>query len=396
LEKREAMRPDTVQAAVMTGPGAIELRQYPYPRPQIGESVVRVIAVGICGTDKHTYRGETSQYAGTSHARQVPYPLIPGHEIVAVVDDPKGQDLERDSEGMALAPGDRIVVAPDVACGRCYFCRGSFPYYYCEALQDYGNSLSCDRPPHLFGAWAEHMFLLRGTKVFRVPDLLPTEVAVLTEETAVTHGLDSARHIAALRGGDVFAESVVVFGVGPLGMCHCIKAQALGAATLIAVDVSSARLAAAKNVLGASLVLDASRLSRTERREAVYGSTAGRGADVVVDCTGQMGSLGEAVDLVRQGGVVVEAGAFVDLGPAADFHPAAVCSKEVAVLGVGGERAEHYSGALRLLAKMSERFPLTDLISHRFPLSAAKEAIETATDPSSLKVLVTPGMVEWA
>lgn len=385
------MTPAKVRAAVMTGPSAIELREYPYPLAQPGESVVRVSAVGICGTDKHTYRGETAQYAGTAHARQVPYPIVPGHEIVAVVDDPEAQGLVSDSEGVPLAPGDRVVVAPDIACGKCYFCRGSFPYYYCEALEDYGNSLSCEVAPHLFGGWAEHMYLLKGTKVFRVPDGLPTEVAALTEEMAVTHGLDTARCVAALRGGDVFGETVVVLGVGPLGMCHCIKAQALGAGALVAVDISAARLEAARGILGASLTLDASRLTREERRDAVYGATAGRGADIVVDCTGQMESLGEAVDLVRQGGVVVEAGAFVDTGEAPGFRPAAVCTKEVAVLGVGGERAEHYSGALRVLANLTTRLALPQLVSHRFGLSEATQAIETSMAPSSLKVLITPG-----
>jgi threonine dehydrogenase-like Zn-dependent dehydrogenase len=382
-----------VEAAVMTGPGSIEIRQYPCPETGPGECVVRVAAAGICGTDKHTYRGEASQYAGTAHARQIPYPVIPGHEVVAVVDDPQAQGLERDSEGAALAAGDRVVVAPDVPCGRCYFCRGSFPYYYCEALQDYGNSMTCAEPPHLFGGWAEHMYLLRGTRVFKVPDGVPTEVAVLTEEVAVTHGLDLARCVAALRGGDVFAESIVVLGVGPLGMCHCVKAQALGAGTLIAVDTSASRLRAARDILGASLTFDASRLSHDERREAVYEATSGRGADIVVDCTGEMDSLSEAVSLVRQGGVVVEAGAFVDLGTSR-FHPAAVCAKEVAVLGIGGERAEHYSAALRLLERTSAQLGLARLVSHRFSLQDAKEALEAAIDPSSLKVLITPGGAE--
>ncbi len=380
-----------VEAAVMTGPGSIELRRYPYPEPGPGEAVVKVAAVGICGTDKHTYRGEASQYAGTLHAREVPYPIIPGHEIVAVVEGPGAQGLEADSEGTRLAAGDRVVVAPDLPCGKCYFCRGSFPYYYCEALHDYGNSLSCDDPPHLFGGWAEYIYLFPGARFFRVPDGISTEVAVFTEEMAVTHGLDTARSIAAQRGGDVFSETVLVMGVGPLGMCHCIKAQAIGAGALIAMDTSVARLEAAADLLGASLTLDAGRLSRLERRQAVEEATGGRGADVVVDCTGSMDALGEAVELVRQGGVVVEAGPFVDLGGGEHFRPAVVCSKEVAILGVGGERSDHYSGALRLLQKTSERLRLADLISHRFPLGAAQRAIETASGSSSLKVLITPG-----
>ena len=194
------MKPGQVEAAVMTRPGAIELRCFPFPHPGRGEAVVKVAAAGICGTDKHTYRGEAAQYAGTAHAREVPYPIIPGHEFVATIDDPGEQGLETDSEGVALAAGDRVVVAPDLPCGTCYFCRRSFPYYYCESLDDYGNSLCSDKAPHLFGGWAEYMFLLAGTRVFRVPDDVPTEVAVLTEELAVTHGLDAARYVAASRG----------------------------------------------------------------------------------------------------------------------------------------------------------------------------------------------------
>jgi L-iditol 2-dehydrogenase len=376
----------------MTGPGSIELRRYPYPEPRPGDAVVKVVAAGICGTDKHTYRGEASQYAGTQHARKVPYPVIPGHEIVAIVEDPRAQGLEADSEGTKLAAGDRVVVAPDLPCGRCYFCRGSFPYYYCEALHDYGNSLSCADPPHLFGGWAEYMYLFSRARYFRVPDGILTDVAVLTEEMAVTHGLDTARSIAAQRGGDVFSETVVVMGVGPLGMCHCIKAQAIGAGALIAIDTSATRLEAAANLLGAALTLNPREVGRPERREAVEEVTRGHGADVVVDCTGSMEALGEAVELVRQGGVVVEAGAFVDLAAGGDFRPSVVCSKEVAILGVGGERSDHYSGALRLLARASERLRLPDLISHRFSLYAAQAAIETAMGSSSLKVLITPGI----
>jgi threonine dehydrogenase-like Zn-dependent dehydrogenase len=388
---RQALTPVQVEAAVMTGPGALEIRHYPFPEPAPGDVVVKVVTAGICGTDKHTYRGEAAQYAGTAHARKVPYPIIPGHEVVAMVEDPEGQGLGTDSDGVVLAAGDRIVVAPDLPCGTCYFCRRSFPYYYCESLDDYGNSLCSDKAPHLFGGWAQYMYLLSGTKVFRVPDELPTEVAVLTEEMAVTHGLDTARYVAASRGGDLFSEVVAVMGVGPLGMCHCIKAQAIGAGSVIAIDTSPARLDAAATVLGASLTIDAARLARSERHQAVYDATGGRGADVVVDCTGSMDGLGEAVDLVRQGGVVVEAGAFVDLGAGDDFRPAAICSKEVAVLGVGGERSEHYSAALRLLDKMSGHVKLADLISHQFPLTSAREALETAMAASSLKVLIVPG-----
>ncbi len=95
------------------------------------------------------------------------------------------------------------------------------------------------------------------------------------EELAVTHGLDTARYVAASRGGEVFSVVVVVMGVGPLGMCHCIKAQAIGAGTLIAIDTSPVRLRAAATVLGAAITIDAAELARVERRDAVHDATGG-------------------------------------------------------------------------------------------------------------------------
>ena len=208
---------------------------------------------GICGTDKHTFRGESKQYAGTPHERDLTYPLICGHENVGEVVATGG--AVADSEGRPLKPGDRIVPGANVACGKCHFCRNGYPYYLCEHLEDYGNSLHCGRAPHLFGGWSEYMYLLPRTPIFRVPDDLPDSVAVLTEIMAVTHGVETAQALIGLVGGYRFAHSVAVLGVGPLGLCHLIKAKLLGAASLIATDRLPSRLAMAR-AFGATLTLD--------------------------------------------------------------------------------------------------------------------------------------------
>ena len=210
-------------AAVMQGPGQLEVAEFPRPEPRDGEVLMRVLLSGVCGTDKHTYRGETKQYAGTAHERELRYPLICGHENVGVVEE-VGPGGALASDGRPLSPGDRIVPGANVPCRRCHFCLAGAPYYFCENLDDYGNSLGCSDPPHLFGGWAEHMVLLPGTPIFRVPDVLPDEVAVLTEPMSVTHGLDTARSLAPGLGGTAFGDSVAVVGVGPLGLCHLVKA----------------------------------------------------------------------------------------------------------------------------------------------------------------------------
>ena len=191
-----------VRAAVMHGPGRLTVERFPEPDPAPGAAVLRMLYSGICGTDKHTWRGESLQYAGTDHERPVPYPIICGHENVGVIEAIGDGPPPVDALGLPLAVGDRVVPAPNLTCGRCRFCLGEgYPYYLCTALDDYGNSLTCAEPPHLFGGWAERMYLLPGTRLFRVPDELPSRLAALTEVLAVTHGLDAARSMQALGGG---------------------------------------------------------------------------------------------------------------------------------------------------------------------------------------------------
>jgi len=222
---------------------------------------MRVRLSGICGTDKHTFRGETVHYAGTPHERCLEYPLICGHENVGIVEAVGGEVLAQD--GTPLRAGDRIVPGANVPCGRCWYCLNEQPYYLCEQLEDYGNSLNASRPPALFGGWAELMYLLPGTPIFRVPGSLPDEVAVLTEVMSVTHGVETARRV----GGFEFGESVVVCGVGPLGLCHLVKSRLLGCGELIAVDRLGSRLELAVG-LGATLALDASTLGPRRACEA--------------------------------------------------------------------------------------------------------------------------------
>jgi threonine dehydrogenase-like Zn-dependent dehydrogenase len=378
----------TVRAAVMRAPGRVEVAEFPRPELREGEVLMRVLLSGVCGTDKHTYRGETKQYAGTAHERDLAYPLICGHENVGVV-EAVGPGGALASDGRPLAPGDRIVPGANVPCGRCHFCLNGAPYYFCEQLHDYGNSLGCSDPPYLFGGWAEQMVLLPGTPLFRVPDELPDEVAVLTEPMSVTHGLDTARVLAPGLGGAGFGETVAVVGVGPLGLCHLVKARLTGCGKLIAIDRLRSRLAFAEE-LGATMTLNVEETDADERLTRVREHTAGLGADVVVDCSGVPETFPEALRLARFGGVVVEAGAFVDLGSVGVNPSADICTRNVCVVGVGGETARSYGPALELMARSLDVLPLERIVSHRFGLAEAGEAVELAQTDAAIKVAIDP------
>jgi threonine dehydrogenase-like Zn-dependent dehydrogenase len=374
----------SVRAAVMTAPGELEVQRFPVPEPEPGAVVMRVRLSGICGTDKHTFRGETLQYAGTPHERQIEYPLICGHENVGVVEAVGGE--VRAQDGSPIRPGDRIVPGANVPCGACWYCLNDQPYYLCEHLEDYGNSLNVSRAPSLHGGWSELMYLLPRTPLFRVPDELPDELAVLTEVMAVTHGVEAARRVSGL----AFGESVVVYGVGPLGLCHLIKSRLLGCGKLVAIDRFVSRLETAAE-LGATLTLNASNLDDGELIARVREHTT-RGADVVHDCTGVPQTFVNALRMVRPGGVVVESGAFVDLGPVEINPNRDICTTNVTVIGIGGETATSYAPALELLTRNRDRLPIDKIVTHRLGLEDAREALELAQRDGAMKVVLDPAV----
>jgi threonine dehydrogenase-like Zn-dependent dehydrogenase len=375
------------RAAVMEAPGRITVREFAVSDPGPGAVLMKVSLSGICGTDKHTFRGESKQYAGTPHERDIEYPLICGHENVGVVVATGGE--VRDAAGRPLRPGDRVVPGANVPCGRCYYCMGDYPYYFCQHLEDYGNSLTCSRPPHLLGGWSEYLYLLPGTPIFRVPATLPDEVAVLTEVMAVTHGVETAMTVLGLQGGALAGASVAVLGVGPLGLCHLIKARLLGAGTVIVTDRLPGRLNKAAE-FGADVMLDASVTDEAGRAAAVATATGDLGADLVIDCSGVPATFTEALRLVRTGGVVVEAGLFVDMGPVPINPSSAICTRNVAVLGIGGERATAYEPSMRLMAANLGRYPLDRVVTHRFGLDSAAEAVATAQHGEAMQVVIDP------
>lgn len=380
----------SVRAAVIEGPGRIAVQTFPYPDPEPGALVLRMEHSGICGTDKHTWRGESTQYAGTPNQRDAAYPLICGHENVGVIEAVGPRTQPVDELGVPLRVGDRVVPAPNLTCGRCRYCLDErYPYYLCAQNDDYGNSLSCAEPPHLFGGWSEVMYLLPGTRLFRVPDGMDPALAALTELVAVTHGLDAARALSGTGSGFSFGDSVCVLGAGSLGFVHLIKAELLGAGRLLAIDLSAARLQLARR-LGVDLALDASELSAGDRADAIRDATGGHGADLVVHSTGRADTFPEALDLVRPGGTVIEAGTFIDMGDIAVNPSRDICAKGVTVIGVGGDTLSQYAGALRMIDRHAERLELSAAITDRIGLDQVEAALDPPADGAELKVLVTP------
>jgi threonine dehydrogenase-like Zn-dependent dehydrogenase len=172
-------------------------------------------------------------------------------------------------------------------------------------------------------------------------------------------------------------------------MCFLMKARMLGAGTIVAIDLSPYRLAMAKR-LGADHVVNARDTTLKDRLDFVRAVTHGRGADVVVECAGVPQVIPEALELLRVGGMLVEAGNFSDLGDVAINPHRHLCSKGVRIMGVGGEEPAAYGPSLRQMARYMRHYPLREFVSHRFGLDAVETAVNQAIAPDSMKVVIDP------
>jgi L-iditol 2-dehydrogenase len=301
-----------------------------------------------------------------------------------------GDGQYTDFEGVALRVGDRVVVGANVSCGECYYCRHDFPYYSCEKTTDYGNNLSAKNPPHLFGGWSQYIYIVPGSFLVKVPEDLPSEVAVLTEIFAVSVGLDRAKQMSAFPNESFrFDDTVVVMGVGPLGMCFLMKARMLGAGTIIAVDLSEYRLNFAKR-LGADHTIDAGKMPQKERLEFVRSLTNGRGADMVVECAGVPQAVPEALEMLRVSGVLVEAGNFSDLGEVAISPHRHLCANNECVVVVVWEEPAAYVLSLRQMARYRKQYPLREFVTHKYALRDVDAAMAKAIEAESMKVVLEP------
>ncbi|MGA2666016.1 MAG: alcohol dehydrogenase catalytic domain-containing protein, partial [Nitrososphaerales archaeon] len=169
----------TVRAAVMDGPGAMRLEEFPDPEVPDDAALLGVSQCGICGTDKHIYKDEVK-----SHPFGVPtkFPIVPGHEVVGRIERIGRKAAERMSlTGGRLEAGDRVVPVVDLRCERCSGCKNHPGWPSCELGETYGWGISSRDPPHLFGGFAEKMYLLPQTKLAKVPDSVTDGEAVFAE-----------------------------------------------------------------------------------------------------------------------------------------------------------------------------------------------------------------------
>ncbi len=384
-------RPDRVNAAVMVAPGRMEYQSLPYPdHLEPGAMIVKIEMSGICGTDKHAFKGEVTLYGGTEAEQDMVFPSVHGHENSGIVVEMNGDGSEIEYSGKPLKVGDRVTNCPNVICGECWYCRSVHGYPYCAKHQGIGMTYPSDRFPYIVGGWSEYMYLPPKAWVYKVPEYLPIEFASMSELMVVAALLDRAKEYAAYAGkGFHFGDTVVVQGAGPVGMMMVVKARMLGAGKVIALDTSPVKLNLATE-FGADKGIDITGLDDAELVQAIRDETEGRGADVVVETVGQPDVVKVGLEMLRRGGTYLETGNFADTGSVSLNIHRHIAAKNVLIYGNSNHPHDGYYAAMDMMYRHRNTFPFDKLITHRFPLSSAQEALDTSLEPEALKVVFVP------
>ena len=380
---------EKVRAAVMTGPGRIHVDEFPYPKIPSNAALVKMEMSGICGTDKHMFKGETTHPGGQETA----FPIIPGHENVGIIEELGKDATSLEVEERELRVGDRVVPICDVTCGKCYICRSSYGFTT-SCLRDvgYGTTLSCKDPPHLFGGWAEYMYILPQALLAKVPEGMPPEAAVMAEVLSVAFcAFDKAMSPYAL-GKEGFGpgDTVVILGAGPLGVCHGIMARMSGAEKVIVVGAPEFRLELAKTLFADHVVSIDKIRDPQERLEEIRTLTDNRGADLVAECAGLPQAVSQGLDMLRIGGTMIVAGNYIDMGPTPINPQKQILSKNARLIGVNGQTATSYAGSLRLIKRFLQTIPIDKMVTHKFKIADAERALRTGISMESMEVVITP------
>lgn len=356
----------------MPGPRKpIEVRDFLAPTLEPGAILLETLASEVCGTDVHLHHG---RLAG------VPFPIIPGHVSVGRVLEAHGVD--RDALGAPLAAGD-LVTFYDVheTCGRCYHCLVARQPNRCPSRKVYGITYSASEG--LLGGWAERIYLKPGVRTLKLPE-------ALTADDVIGAGCGLFTGFAAVERADVaLADTVVVQGAGPVGVAAAALAGLRGAACVIVIGAPPDRLELARR-FGVDLTLPLEGRSPKERDQAIRELTQGRGADVVIEATGNPAAVPEGLRLLRDGGTYVVAGHYTDVGTTTLNVHADVNRKHAQIRGQWGTEFSHVARALALLARHRERLPFAATIGARYGLQDAGRALADVEALRVTKAVITP------
>jgi threonine dehydrogenase-like Zn-dependent dehydrogenase len=350
---------EKVLAAVRVGPSRTEVREFPMPDIPQDAALLKMEVAGICGTDVKFYKTPPSNGV----------PVIMGHENIGYIAKAGREFTKR----KGFKEGDLVFVEHYVMCGKCEWCHLG-EYRHCENT-DWRNNpeairygyTSSEKAPHLWGGFAQYVYLPWNAVVHHVPQNVTPELAGLV--TPMANGVEWS----LFDGGVGYNQSVLIQGPGQQGLSQTVVCKQAGASLIIVTGTSKdrARLKVAK-LLGADHVIDVQQENAYERIMAI---TNGKGVDLVLDCTAGAGTAPVLLgidSLKRRAGTIVVQGEMTEFP---NFPISKVTLKAITVKSARGHSYRACELALQQLA--SHRFPLEKITTHTFGLKEVDLAIKS-------------------
>jgi len=367
----------TSLVAIMPGPtapgdrgGDCELREIPLPDLEPDSALLRVEYSEVCGTDVHLRDG---RLAG------VPYPIIPGHVSVGVLEKVRGRFL--DVDGHPFAEGDRVTFL-DVhkTCHACWACLVAKATTRCPARKVYG--ITYGLADGLTGGWSQYVYLKPGVRAIRMDHV--------ESKTFIAGGCSMPTAMHAVELGEIaLADTVLVLGSGPVGLSAIAFSALRGAARVFCIGAPAERLETAR-AMGANASFNFEGKSETERINWVLQNTSGRGADLTIECTGAPAAVIHAMRMTRDAGRVVVVGQYADHGEIALNPHLDLNKKHLSVRGCWGSDYSHFHRTVAMLRNKRAAGFWSHVPVERFSLSGVNDALAAVEAGKVVKAIVVP------
>ena len=357
--------------AVYDAPNApFRIVDFPLRAPQAGEVLVRIRMSTICRSDLHSYQGH----------RPNPCPGVLGHEIIGVI-EALGTGVEKDMRGDPLAAGDRITWSEYFIPGRNYYTEVLDLPQKSPGVDKYGHMAAATLPHH-HGGFGEYCYILPQSWILRLPDVLSDE-----EATPINCGV--ATMIAVTEAAGIrMGQTVVVQGLGLLGLYGAAIAKARGARAVIGLDTVAERRERAHR-FGADLALDPAGMDKAELLRQVRAICRPEGADAVLEVCGVPEVIPLGIEMLRTGGTYV-LGGVVNPNAMVTLDANLLLRKLLTLRGVHNYHPRNLIEALDFVVANRLRFPFHDLVDGKYPLERVGEAMADAAARRVLRAAIVP------
>lgn len=341
-----------MQAAVMYGANDIRIEDIEKPRCPEGGLLLKVIAVGLCGSDIRNMTTDSLKGA---------YPHIFGHEITGIVEE---------SDDTRYKEGDRLYIYPEDHCLKCEECLSGHQ----ENCTDPGNYI--DRQ----GGFADYVPVKKSQldrdSVFHIPDNVSFEAASLSEPLSSVYACQDNINVT-------FGDTVVIIGAGPIGCFHTQLAKLRGAEKVIVIEINDSRLEMIKQ-FGADYTINS---MKTDAVARVKELTKGKGADKVISANPATAAQAESIFMTRKGGIIVFFGG-VPKGKLVQIDTNYIHYNNLWIYGHFGANSRQVKKAYELA--ISSKFPAKKFITHVLPLKEINKEIKLMQTGEAIKVVLLP------